>query len=117
DGASVSVAAGTFLAVMGPSGSGKSTLLNCAAGLETPTAGTVTIGGTGLAGLDDTALTQFRRGHIGFVFQDFNLLPYLTAYQHLGLPLRLAGDAPDRRVIAEVLDWVGLAYRMDRLPV
>jgi putative ABC transport system ATP-binding protein len=116
NGASLSVAAGTFLAVMGPSGSGKSTLLNCAAGLETPTAGTVTVGGTGLAGLDDVALTRFRRGHIGFVFQDFNLLPYLTAYQNVELPLRLGGTRVDRRWIAGVLDQVGMAHRMDRLP-
>ncbi|HEY7050385.1 MAG TPA: ABC transporter ATP-binding protein [Jatrophihabitantaceae bacterium] len=115
-GASLSVAAGTFLAVMGPSGSGKSTLLNCAAGLETPTEGTVTVGGTGLAGLDDVALTQFRRGHIGFVFQDFNLLPYLTAYQNVELPLRLGGARVDRRRIAAVLDRVGMAHRLDRLP-
>jgi putative ABC transport system ATP-binding protein len=116
NGASLSVAAGTFLAVMGPSGSGKSTLLNCAAGLETPTEGTVTVGGAELAGLDDAALTQFRRGHIGFVFQDFNLLPYLTAYQNVELPLRLAGARVDRRRIAEVLDRVGMAQRTDRLP-
>jgi putative ABC transport system ATP-binding protein len=101
---------------MGPSGSGKSTLLNCAAGLESPTAGAVTVGGTGLAGLDDAALTRFRRGHIGFVFQDFNLLPYLTAYQNVELPLRLDGARIDRRRIAEVLDRVGMAHRTDRLP-
>jgi putative ABC transport system ATP-binding protein len=118
DGVSLAVPAGTFVAIMGPSGSGKSTLLNCAAGLETPTAGTVTVGGFDLAGMDDEALTRFRRQHVGFVFQDFNLLPYLTAYQNVELPLRLAGtaDRASRRRIVEVLDGVGLAHRMDRLP-
>jgi putative ABC transport system ATP-binding protein len=118
DGVSLSVPPGMFLAVMGPSGSGKSTLLNCAAGLEIPTAGTVTVGEIDLAALDDDALTRFRRQHVGFVFQDFNLLPYLTAYQNVELPLRLAGTAngASRRRIVEVLDGVGLAHRLDRLP-
>ena len=118
DGVSLAVPPGTFLAIMGPSGSGKSTMLNCAAGLETPTAGTVTVGGIDLASLDETMLTRFRRQHIGFVFQDFNLLPYLTAYQNVELPLRLAGtaDRASRRRIVEMLDGVGLAHRMDRLP-
>jgi putative ABC transport system ATP-binding protein len=118
DGVSLSVPAGMFAAIMGPSGSGKSTLLNCAAGLENPTSGTVTVGGIELAGQDDTSLTRFRRDHIGFVFQDFNLLPYLTAYQNVELPLRLAGraDRAARRRIVEALDGVGLAHRMDRLP-
>jgi len=118
DGVHLSVAAGTFLAVMGPSGSGKSTLLNCAAGLETPTAGNVSVNGTSLAGMDDAELTQFRRSQIGFVFQDFNLLPYLTAYQNVELPLRLAGplDRASRGRVAEALDGVAMAHRMDRLP-
>ncbi|HEY3632160.1 MAG TPA: ABC transporter ATP-binding protein [Jatrophihabitantaceae bacterium] len=118
DGVSLAVPPGTFLAIMGPSGSGKSTMLNCAAGLETPTAGTVTVGGVDLAGQDDEALTRFRRQHIGFVFQDFNLLPYLTAYQNVELPLRLAGtvNRTSRHRIVEMLDGVGLAHRMDRLP-
>jgi putative ABC transport system ATP-binding protein len=118
DGVSLSVPAGTFLAVMGPSGSGKSTLLNCAAGLEAPTGGAVTVGGTVLSGMDDDALTRFRRASIGFVFQGFNLLPYLTAYQNVELPLRLAGrlDRTSARAITEALDSVGLAHRMDRLP-
>ena len=118
DGVSLSVPAGTFLAIMGPSGSGKSTLLNCAAGLETPTAGTVALNATSLAGMDDADLTRFRRETVGFVFQNFNLLPYLTAYQNVELPLRLAGtlDRASRRRVVEVLDSVGLAHRMDRLP-
>jgi len=118
DGVTLSVAAGTFLAVMGPSGSGKSTLLNCAAGLEIPTAGIVSVNGTSLAGMDDTQLTRFRRTNIGFVFQDFNLLPYLTAYQNVELPFRLAGriDRRSGRRIVEMLDGVSMGHRMDRLP-
>ena len=118
NGVSLSVAAGTFLAIMGPSGSGKSTLLNCAAGLETPTSGGVWIDGTPLSTLDDAALTLFRRRHIGFAFQQYNLMPYLTAYQNVELPLRLAGavDRASARRIIEALDDVGLVHRMDRLP-
>jgi putative ABC transport system ATP-binding protein len=118
NGLSLSVAAGTFLAVMGPSGSGESTLLNCAAGLEQPTSGSVWVDGTALSDLDDAALTVFRRQHVGFAFQQFNLLPYLTAYQNVELPLRLAHTVDRRTVrrITEALDDVGLAHRMDRLP-
>jgi putative ABC transport system ATP-binding protein len=78
-GVSLELAAGSFTAVMGPSGSGKSTLLNCAAGLETPTTGSVEIDGVTMSGLDEGRLTRLCRERIGFVFQDFNLLPYLTA--------------------------------------
>ena len=89
-------AAGTFTAVMGPSGSGKSTLLQCAAGLDRPTGGAVTVGGTDLSTLSETGLTLLRRDRIGFVFQAFNLLSSLTAEQNVALPLRLAGAPPAR---------------------
>jgi putative ABC transport system ATP-binding protein len=116
DAVSVGFPRGTFTAVMGPSGSGKSTLLHCAAGLDRPTGGTVTIDGTDLGPLGETALTLLRRERIGFVFQSFNLVSALTAEQNVALPLRLAR----RRVVpAEVraaLAEVGLAGRTGHRP-
>ena len=108
--------AGSFTAVMGPSGSGKSTLLQCAAGLDRPSSGTVTLAGTELSRLSESALTRLRRDRIGFVFQAFNLLPSLTAAQNVGLPLRLAGRKPDPRAIKMALGSVGLADRAEHRP-
>jgi putative ABC transport system ATP-binding protein len=96
---------------MGPSGSGKSTLLQCAAGLDRPDSGKVSIGGTELSGLSETALTRLRRDRVGFVFQSFNLMPSLTAAQNVELPLRLAGRKPDAKAIGAALAAVGLADR------
>ncbi|MFJ2214202.1 ABC transporter ATP-binding protein [Streptomyces sp. NPDC101062] len=107
---------GTFTAVMGPSGSGKSTLLQCAAGLDRPTSGLVTIGGTELTELTETELTLLRRERIGFVFQAFNLLPSLTAEQNVALPLRLAGRRPPKARVREVLEQVGLGGRTRHRP-
>ncbi|MGC0339380.1 ABC transporter ATP-binding protein [Streptomyces sp. SLBN-8D4] len=107
---------GTFTAVMGPSGSGKSTLLQCAAGLDRPTSGSVTMSGTELTTLSETRLTLLRRERIGFVFQAFNLLPSLTAEQNVALPLRLAGRRVPKVRIREVLQQVGLADRARHRP-
>ncbi|GGL91140.1 ABC transporter ATP-binding protein [Streptomyces fumigatiscleroticus] len=107
---------GTFTAVMGPSGSGKSTLLQCAAGLDRPTSGSVTVGGTELTGLSERRLTLLRRDRIGFVFQAFNLLPSLTAEQNVALPLRLAGRRPPKARVREVLRQVGLGERARHRP-
>ncbi|WP_171164406.1 ABC transporter ATP-binding protein [Streptomyces sp. I05A-00742] len=107
---------GTFTAVMGPSGSGKSTLLQCAAGLDRPTSGSVTVGDTELTGLSETELTLLRRERIGFVFQAFNLLPSLTAEQNVALPLRLAGRRPKKAQVREVLQQVGLGDRARHRP-
>ncbi len=85
---------GEFTAIMGPSGSGKSTLMHVMAGLDGPTEGEVWIGGTALAGLKDKALTALRRDAVGFVFQQFNLLPTLTARENITLPLDIAGRSP-----------------------
>jgi putative ABC transport system ATP-binding protein len=95
DGVTVAFAAGEFTAIMGPSGSGKSTLMHCLAGLDTPTSGSVLIGGTEISGLGDRALTLLRRQRVGFIFQSFNLLPTLTAEQNIKLPVELAGRKPD----------------------
>jgi len=115
-GVTASFAAGTFTAVMGPSGSGKSTLLHCAAGLDRPTSGEVILAGTVLRGLSETKLTLLRRRHVGFVFQSFNLLPYLTAGQNVALPLRLAGRRPRRDEIGAALAAVGLDGRAGHRP-
>ncbi|RNG30646.1 ABC transporter ATP-binding protein [Streptomyces botrytidirepellens] len=116
DQVSLSFPAGTFTAVMGPSGSGKSTLLQCAAGLDRPTSGSVTVGGTDLTTLSETRLTLLRRQRIGFVFQAFNLLPSLTAQQNVALPLRLAGRRPSAARVREVLRQVGLGERARHRP-
>ncbi|WP_449329159.1 ABC transporter ATP-binding protein [Sphaerisporangium aureirubrum] len=116
DGVSVDFPKGSFTAVMGPSGSGKSTLLQCAAGLERPTDGDVLLGGVRLGDLSETALTLLRRDHVGFVFQSFNLLPFLDAELNVALPLLLAGRRPSRKVTAGVLAAVGLADRARHRP-
>jgi len=107
---------GTFTAVMGPSGSGKSTFLNCAAGLERPTSGRVLLDGHDLTDDSEDVRTRLRRERIGFVFQGFHLLPYLTAEQNVALPLRLAGRREDRDRVRAMLARVGLADRADHLP-
>ncbi|MFI0815873.1 ABC transporter ATP-binding protein [Streptomyces sp. NPDC021098] len=116
DQVSLSFPAGTFTAVMGPSGSGKSTLLQCAAGLDRPTSGSVTVGGTELTTLSETRLTLLRRRRIGFVFQAFNLLPSLTAQQNVALPLRLAGRRPSAARVRDALRQVGLGERARHRP-
>ncbi|MER5883774.1 ABC transporter ATP-binding protein [Streptomyces sp. NPDC001941] len=116
DDVSLAFPRGTFTAVMGPSGSGKSTLLQCAAGLDRPTSGSVTVGGTELTGLSETGLTLLRRDRIGFVFQAFNLLTALTAEQNVALPLRLAGRRPKKAHVREVLHQVGLGDRAGHRP-
>ncbi|MFF6997851.1 ABC transporter ATP-binding protein [Streptomyces sp. NPDC008313] len=116
DGVDLDFAAGPFTAVMGPSGSGKSTLLQCAAGLDRPTSGSVTVDGTELAGLSERRRTLLRRERIGFVFQSFNLLPSLTAAQNVALPLRLAGRRPSGGAVREALARVGLAGRAGHRP-
>ena len=106
----------SFTAVMGPSGSGKSTFLHCAAGLDRPTSGSIRLADVDLAGLNEDALSRFRRERIGFVFQSFNLVPSLTAAQNITLPLRLAKQKPDRAWLSEVTERVGLADRAKHKP-
>ena len=102
---------GGLTAVMGPSGSGKTTLLQCAAGLDTPTAGKVTLAGQDLTGMSERRRTELRRAHVGFVFQSYNLLPSLDVAQNIALPLRLAGRRADRAHLDGLLERVGLAGR------
>jgi putative ABC transport system ATP-binding protein len=108
--------AGRFTAIMGPSGSGKSTLLHCAAGLDVPTTGRVWLGDVELSGLPDDALTALRRDRVGFVFQAFNLIPTLTAWENITLPLDLAGRRPDPALARTLVEAVGLGDRLDHRP-
>jgi putative ABC transport system ATP-binding protein len=110
-GVSVEIRRGEYTAIMGASGSGKSTLMHLMAGLDTPTAGTVTLDGVQLDELDDRRLTELRRDKVGFVFQAFNLLPVLTAEENLVLPLTIAGRKPDREWLESLVQTVGLGDR------
>jgi len=114
DHVSLEVTPGEFLAVTGASGSGKSTLLHLIAGLETPTTGTVRVGGVALESMDDTRLSTLRLRTMGFVFQFFHLLPALTAQENTALPLLLAGQSARRAAerAAELLTWVQLDRRL-----
>lgn len=117
DHVSVEFASATFTAIMGPSGSGKSTLMHCLAGLDTLTSGSVLLGGTEIAGLDDKQLTLLRRQRVGFVFQTFNLLPTLTAAQNITLPLDIAGRRDtDPSWRDHVIDALGLRERLGHRP-
>src|SRR3954453_8790763 len=115
-GVSLEVPRGQFTAVMGPSGSGKSTLMHLLAGLDTPDAGSVRIGGEDITRMSDKQLTRLRRTHIGFVFQSFNLLPTLSAEENVLLPLAIAGRRPDREAVEALLGRVGLLDRRDHRP-
>ncbi|GHI91427.1 MULTISPECIES: ABC transporter ATP-binding protein [Streptomyces] len=116
DDVSLTVGHGTFLAVMGPSGSGKSTLMHCAAGLDSPTSGSVRIDGQEISGLDETRRTELRRERVGFVFQAYNLIPSLSVEDNITLPLRLAGRRPDRAWLRTLTERVGLADRLAHRP-
>jgi putative ABC transport system ATP-binding protein len=115
-GVTLDVPAGQFLAVMGPSGSGKSTLMHLLAGLDRPTAGTVRVGGEDITAMSDKQLTKLRRRHIGFVFQQFNLLPTLTAEENITLPLQIAGRKPDKAWFDQVVGAVNLRDRLKHRP-
>jgi putative ABC transport system ATP-binding protein len=115
-GVDVAIRRGELTAIMGASGSGKSTLMHLMAGLDTPTAGTVTLDGVRLDELDDRRLTELRRDKVGFVFQAFNLLPVLTAEENLVLPLTIAGRKPDAAWLESLIQTVGLGERRTHRP-
>jgi putative ABC transport system ATP-binding protein len=115
-GVNLDIEAARFTAIMGPSGSGKSTLMHCLAGLDTVTEGEVFIGDVRITGLGDKGLTRIRREKVGFVFQQFNLLPTLTAEENIVLPLSIAGRKPDRGWFDTVIDTIGLRDRLDHRP-
>jgi putative ABC transport system ATP-binding protein len=115
-GVTVSFEKGHFTAIMGPSGSGKSTLMHSLAGLDSLTTGSVYIGETDLSRLDDNDLTKLRRDKIGFIFQAYNLIPTLTAYENITLPLSLGGKKGDKAWIDQVVQTVGLGNRLKHRP-
>ncbi|MFH9263205.1 ABC transporter ATP-binding protein [Streptomyces sp. NPDC017546] len=115
-GVNVEIIGGEFTAVMGPSGSGKSTLMHCLAGLDHVTSGEVYVGDAQVNGMSDKELTKLRRGHIGFIFQQFNLIPTLTAEENILLPLKIAGGTPSKDWFDRVIDTVGLAGRLRHRP-
>jgi len=116
DGIDLSVANGEFVAIVGTSGSGKTTLLHMLGGLDTPTAGSVEVDGQELSRLDDEALAVFRRRKVGFVFQNYNLIPVLNVYENITLPVELDGKASDREFITEVIRTLGLSEKLRNLP-
>ena len=116
DDVSFTVPQGQFLAIVGPSGSGKSTLLHILGGVDTPTSGSVNIGGTDIGKLDETALAIFRRRQIGLIYQFYNLIPILTVEENLTLPLLLDGRKPDRKQIENLVSVLGLENRLYHLP-
>ncbi|MCF3146235.1 ABC transporter ATP-binding protein [Streptomyces platensis] len=116
DHVSIDFREGEFTAIMGPSGCGKSTLMHCAAGLDSPSSGSVRVGTTELSTLGDRQLTALRRDRIGFIFQAFNLLPTLTALENITLPLAIAGRRPDQQWLDRVVAMVGLSQRLGHRP-
>lgn len=116
DGVDAEFAAGRFTAIMGPSGSGKSTLLHCIAGLDRLTSGQVFIGDIEISALSERQLTDVRRDRLGFVFQAYNLVPTLTAYENITLPASLARRTPDDGWVREVIAAVGLESRLTHRP-
>lgn len=116
DDVSLAVRQGEFVSVTGTSGSGKSTLLNMLGGLDTPTSGSVKIRGREISGMNDEQLTVFRRRNIGFVFQNYNLVPILNVYQNIVLPVELDGNRIDREYIDGMIQLLHLEEKLDELP-
>ena len=116
DGVNFSVEDGEFVAVVGTSGSGKSTLLHMMGGLDTPTSGTVIVRGEELAKKNDEQLTIFRRRNIGFIFQNYNLVPILNVYENIVLPVELDGDTVDQKFLDEIVHLLGLEDKLKNMP-
>lgn len=116
DGVNFSVEKGEFVAIVGTSGSGKSTLLHMLGGLDRPTSGSVAVDGKEIFSLKDEALTIFRRRKIGFVFQNYNLVPVLNVYENIVLPVQLDGKAPDMPYINSIIETLGLGSKLQNLP-
>ncbi len=116
DGANLSVSDGEFVAVVGTSGSGKSTLLHMLGGLDRPTSGTVEVEGKHIFSLKDDALTIFRRRKIGFIFQNYNLVPVLNVYENIVLPIELDGNRIDKKHIDNIIETLGLTEKVNNLP-
>ena len=116
DGIDLSIEKGKFTAIIGASGSGKTTLLNMIGGMDTPDAGEVIVDGVNLSGLKEKELAVFRRSKVGFVYQNFNLVPTLTVKENILFPLSLAGSTPDQRFFADVMQELWLQDRLNAYP-
>jgi len=116
DDVNVSVENGQFVAIIGTSGSGKSTLLNMLGGLDIPTSGSVQIENNSIEAMSEEQLTVFRRKRIGFIFQDYNLIPYLTAYENIVLPVRLDGKIEDKKFLKEIVHFLELEGKLQNYP-
>jgi putative ABC transport system ATP-binding protein len=116
DGVTLSIKSGEFVAVVGTSGSGKSTLLNMMGGLDIPTFGSVKVRDIELSGMNDEQLTLFRRRNIGFVFQNYNLVPILNVYENIILPVELDGEAADKNFMDEIVDMLSLGDKLKNMP-
>ncbi len=116
DKAEMEIRSGDFISIMGPSGSGKSTLLHLLSGLDHPTSGSVTYDGQELYGMNDRELSVFRRQRIGFIFQQFNLLPVLTAQENIAMPVLLDKKQPDMEYLGELAKLLGISERLTHLP-
>lgn len=116
DGVSVNIEDSEFVAIIGSSGSGKSTLLNMLGGLDRPSEGKVLVDGKDIFAMNDEELTVFRRRNIGFVFQNYNLVPILNAYENIVLPIELDGTQIDKAYIAKIVETLGLSEKLDAMP-
>ena len=116
DGVNLSVEQGEFVAIVGTSGSGKSTLLNMIGGLDVPTSGKVIVDGRDLSTLKDEQLTIFRRRKIGFIFQNYNLVPVLNVFENIVLPVELDGNKVDKKFMKEVVQMLGLEDKLNNMP-
>ena len=116
DGVSVNIEDSEFVAIIGSSGSGKSTLLNMLGGLDRPSEGKVLVDGKDIFAMNDEELTVFRRRNIGFVFQNYNLVPILNAYENIVLPIELDGTQIDEAYIAKIVETLGLSEKLDAMP-
>jgi putative ABC transport system ATP-binding protein len=116
DGVDLEIQEGEFVAVVGTSGSGKSTLLHMLGGLDTPTNGKVIVGGKDISGITDEQLTIFRRRNVGFVFQNYNLVPILNVYENIVLPIELDGNTVDESFVENIIETLGLSEKKNNLP-
>lgn len=116
DGVNLSVDDGEFVAVVGTSGSGKSTLLHMMGGLDTPTSGSIFVRDKDLSKMNDEQLTIFRRRNIGFIFQNYNLVPILNVYENIALPVELDGDTVDKRFLDNIVNMLGLDNKLNHMP-